>query len=356
MDSTTARPDTLAVARSSINTGMREQARETIGLQTSVVAFLIVALTALPVFGFGSASIAGPGSVGQYAAIASGASAAVAFIVGRVIVAPGHERNGSPLGRLIDLSALTLAHAMIALLGWTLIAVIMNEGLVGAVVFPLPVLLLSGAAAGLTAYVSYFSSTHLDLQLLATLLAVFLTVGVLASMLTASDPNWWKDNLSALGMTDDISAKTFNLTLIVAGVMVTSLARYATSALPTTRSGTRAVRTCLVLIGAFLACVGIFPVDQHFALHTAVASGMAVSFAVLVIALRWWLPGVSRTFQVLGYVFVATVVVLAVLFAIGYYTLTAVELIVGVMVFAWIVLFIRATDALGRDIHAAGAV
>ncbi len=75
--------------------------------------------------------------------------------------------------------------------------------------------MLAGAAAALTAYVTYYSATHLDLQLLATVLAVFLVLGVLASMLTASDPQWWKENLSALGMTDDLSARAFNLTLIV---------------------------------------------------------------------------------------------------------------------------------------------
>ena len=51
-------------------------------------------------------------------------------------------------------------------------------------------------------------------------------------MLTASDPQWWKNNLSALGMTDDISSLAFNLTLIVAGIIVTTLARYATHGHP----------------------------------------------------------------------------------------------------------------------------
>lgn len=351
MDATvTAHADTLVAARSDLETRERESARETIGLQISVVAFLLAALAALPVFGFGSAPIAGPGSVGQYAAIASGVAAAIAFILGRIIAKDHQESKGSFGLRMLDTAAFTVAVGIIALLGWTLVAVIIEAGLIGAVVFPLPVVLLSGAAAGGTAYVSYFVSTHLDLQLLATVLAVFLAIGVLASMLTASDPNWWQDNLSALGMTDDVSARTFNLTLIVAGVLVTSLARYATRALPASHRGSRAVLTCLVLIGIFLACVGIFPVDQHFALHTGVASGMAVAFGVLVISLRWWLPGVSTTFVVLGYVFAVTVVILAVLFAVGYYTLTAVELIAGVVIFSWIILFIRAVDVLtGTD-------
>jgi hypothetical membrane protein len=169
-------------------------------------------------------------------------------------------------------------------------------------------------------------------------------------MLTASDPLWWKDNLSALGMTNDLSAKTFNLTLIVAGILVTTLARYATRGIPTPHpNGVKSVRTCLVIVGIFLGLVGVFPVDQFFALHTGVASGMTVAFAVLVFAMHRWIPGMSRTFLLLGYVFVAVIVVLAVFFAVGYYTLTAVELVAGVVVFTWIILFIRTADALKRD-------
>lgn len=348
MSTTSSSRDLLTAARS--NGENRERAREAIGLQISIFSFVLVALIALPVFRWQSAPIAGPDSLGQFIAIASGATAVIVFVLGRIVAADPDRSRTTGVLDIIDIGAFAFAHAMIALLGWTLVATIMEQGLLGAVVFPIPVLLLSGAAASLTAYVVYFSATHLDLQLLATVLAVFLVFGVLASMLTASDPLWWKDNLSALGMTNDLSAKTFNLTLIVAGILVTTLARYATSGIPTTHPrGVTAVRTCLIIVGIFLGLVGVFPVDQFFAIHTGVASGMVVAFGVVVFALRRWIPGVSRTFLLLGYVFVLVIVVLAVLFAVGYYTLTAVELVAGVLVFTWIILFIRTADALRRD-------
>jgi hypothetical membrane protein len=347
--STTSPPrDLLTSARADGEN--RERAREAIGLQISIFAFVLAALIAVPVFRWQSAPIAGPDSLGQFVAIASAAVAVIVFVLGRIVVADPDRSHRLGALDFIDIGAFAFAHAMIALLGWTLVASIMEQGLVGAVVFPIPVLLLSGAAAGLTAYVVYYSATHVDLQLLATVLAVFLVFGVLASMLTASDPLWWKDNLSALGMTNDLSAKTFNLTLIVAGILVTTLARYATKGIPTPHPhGVTAVRTCLVIVGIFLGLVGVFPVDRFFALHTAVASGMTVAFAVLVFAMHRWIPGMSRTFLLLGYVFVAVIVVLAVFFAVGYYTLTAVELVAGVVVFTWIILFIRTADALKRD-------
>ena len=168
--------------------------------------------------------------------------------------------------------------------------------------------MLAGVAFALTAYVSFLSSVHLTPMLLSLVLAAFLVVGALASMLSASDPQWWKENLSALGMTDEASALAFNLTLIVAGAMVTIIARYATATLPTTTReelrGRTLLRSGLVLIGIFLACVGIFPVDEFFLVHNTVATGMAVVFAAIVIGLRWLVPAMPRVFVLLGYVFV----------------------------------------------------
>lgn len=52
----------------------------------------------------------------------------------------------------------------------------------------------------------------------------------------------------------------------------------------------------------------------------------------------------------LGWLFIAVILVLAVLFAVGYYTRTAVELVAGILVFSWIILFIRNAAALKDDV------
>jgi hypothetical protein len=56
-----------------------------------------------------------------------------------------------------------------------------------------------------------------------------------------------------------------------------------------------------------------------------------------------------RPFVLLGWLFLAVILVLSVLFGIGYYTLTAVELVAGILVFTWIILFIRNAAALEQD-------
>lgn len=326
-----------------------ERTLESLALGIGAVAFIVAGLVALIAFRFQSAPIAGAGSIGEFAAIASAVVAILAFVAGRYVVRiPGHRVG---VLDILDVAALAIAHAVIALLTWTLLAVILERGFQDAEVFAIPLVVLAGAAAAVTAYVVFYSATHMDLPLLAVVLAVFLIEGVLASTLTANDPHWWQLNLSALGMTDDLSALAFNLTLIVAGFIVTTLARYATRGIPTPNPhGISRTRICLIVVGVFLACVGIFHVDDFFALHTGVASGMAVAFGVLVLRLRAWIPGMPRAFFWLGILFVAVIVLLAVLFALGYYTLTAVELVAGILVFSWIILFIRNAAALQEDV------
>jgi hypothetical membrane protein len=330
--------------------GPSERSLESRGLWAAVLAFVLSALVALLVFRLTSAPIAGEGSVGQFAAISSAVAAVAAFVGGRIVVRAAAGTKAVGFLDVVDVAAFAFANAMIALFGWSIVATILELSFIDAVVFPLPVLVLSGSAAAVTAYLAFAAATHVDLQLLAVVLAVFLVLGIIVSALTAQDPHWWKDNLSALGMTNDLSARTFNLTLIVAGVVVTTLARSATQGIPSSSGrGIAAVRTCLVVVGILLSLVGVFPVDRFFALHTAVASGMTVAFAVLVIGLRSWIPDSPRTFLSLGYAFIAAIVALAVCFAIGYYTLTAVELVAGILVFTWIVLFVRNVDAMARD-------
>lgn len=325
----------------------RERRIESLSLALGAGAFVLIAIVAIVAFRFQAAPIAGPGSVGQFAAVCSGAVAVAAFVTGDLMVRKGRRAFLD----IVDLAALAFAHAVIAVLTWTLLSVILEDAFFSAEVFGLPVIVLSGAVAAVTAYVAFLSATHMDLTLLAILLATFLIEGMLASMLTASDPLWWHEHLSSLGATRDISSLTFNLTLIVAGIMVTTLARSATSGVPTSNPhGMARVRLCLILIGVFLAFVGVFKVDEFFWLHTGFASGMAVVYGVLVIRLPAWVPDTSRFFIVLGWVFFGVMLLLGVFYAVGYYTLTAVELVGGTLVFTWIILFLRNAAALQQDL------
>jgi hypothetical protein len=327
---------------------------ESSALVVGASVFVVAASVAAIAFWGDDLPIAGKGSVGQFAALGAAIAALIVFVMTRVLMnasmsQPPETRKGrgvpSVRAHWYDIGALALAYAVIALLGWLAIAGLLDRSFPGAIVFSLSGAVLAGVAIAVTAYAVFLSAVSLTPMLLSVVLVVFLAVGTLTSMLSATDPLWWKENLSTLGISDDISALAFNLTLIIGGVIVTTVAHYATATIParTIREahGRRIIRGGLVLIGVLLACVGIFPVDEFFTVHNVSASGMTAVFVSLVIGLRRFVPGMPRVFVLLGYVIVGVIGVMAVFFATGYYTLTAVELVVFLLVFGWLVVFIR---------------
>ncbi|SDL24707.1 hypothetical protein [Arthrobacter sp. ok362] len=320
-------------------------------LVLGVVAFLLVWREPVPLSGRGSA-----GDIAALGTAVLGAGAAVAGCVQRGKSWSLPARGGSRIRNGIDIAGLSLAHACIFLLGWLALFSIFQRAFIGAVLYPLAAAILVGTTGAISAYTAYLSALSMTAYRLSALLAGFLVTGVLTSMLTAENPQWWQENLSALGTSSDVSGVAFNFTLIVAGVVVTTLAGYATATLAATaktasaRHQVRVLEGGIVLIGVFLAGVGLFPVDERFGIHTLVASGMVVVFASLIVRIRALVPSISGTFAALGWVFLAVIVVAAVLwFPVGYYNLTAVELIASSLVFAWLIVLIRNLAAVDAD-------
>ncbi|MEN2736322.1 hypothetical protein ABCS02_00900 [Microbacterium sp. X-17] len=334
---------------------------ESLALGAGGLAFVAVCLIAFFVFAGHNLSISGAGSVGQFAAIACCAVTLVVYGGGRVATwsIPWYRRpkeHRSRIGAAIevfDSLAIAVAHAVVVLLLWTVLSDVLSRSFQDAQVFAIPATLLVGTAAAVTGYYVFLAAANMNPLLLSAVLAVFLVVGALTSMLTASNPHWWKQNLSVLGITDDWSSATFNITVIVGGILVTAIARYATDSGTDRRPsrGELQVRTALVIVGAMLACVGLFPVNHFFLLHNTAATGMAVVFCVLAVGIRWAMPHLPRTFYVLGWVFIGVIALVTLFFAVGYYNLTAVELVAAVLIFSWIIVFLRVSVAAGSDVR-----
>jgi hypothetical membrane protein len=364
MRASEADEDTTSTAGIATGRGtlLRASSVESVALGVGTLAFVAVGVVALLVFGGRHRPISGPGSIGEFAAVAGGVVALLAYGGGRWaswrVAWFGAARAGrsSRMGvavEVFDTVAIAVAHAIVVLLLWAVLGFVLARSFQDAFVFSFPGALLVATAAAVSAYYVFLSAAKMNPLLLSTVLAVFLVLGALTSMITASDPHWWKENLSALGMTDDPSGMTFNLTVIVAGVLVTAIARYATGASdasdPSQSRGALRVRTALIVIGVLLTCVGLFPVNQFLLIHNTVATGMALVFCALVIGLRWLLPDLPRAFIALGWAFLAVIALVAVLFAIGDYNLTAVELVAAVLIFSWIIVFLRITTATTAD-------
>ncbi|MDR6969842.1 DUF998 domain-containing protein [Leifsonia shinshuensis] len=330
-------------------------------------ALVLGALASLPFFWGRSLPIAGPGSVSQFTALAAGVVGVVAYVVGRLwhrdaLTPFGGSPSRQPAGdhparravtasAVFDTIVIGIAHGIIALLGWLALGAVLADGFTDATVYAVSATALAGVAVGVTAYAVFLSATRIDLMRLSTVLAVFAIVGIIAAMLSAPDPHWWQYHLSALGMSNTVSSLTFNLTLIVAGLMMAAIARYATDLTgvePEQRPRLLRVRVCLILIGVLLAGVGLFPLDVSQILHNVSAVGMLIAFALLVFWVRPALPGAPRSFFVFGYVSFGVIVLVAVFFVTGYYVLTATELVAGVIVFGWLTVFLRVSGAGAR--------
>ncbi|MGX1932693.1 DUF998 domain-containing protein [Microbacterium resistens] len=340
-------------------------ARETLALLTGGAAFVVGFVVSYLLFWGHELAITGPWSIGWYAAAGGAFVVAAAFVLGRISVRPVERSADEPRDgfvvsgdhlRWYDLTAIAGAFAAIALLGWLGIAELLSMSFTDAPVFAFPGAILVAVAFALTAYVGFLGAAAMDPMTLSLVLAIFLVVGAFTAMLDATDPHWWRDNLSALGMASNESAPAFNLTLIIAGVLVTTIARYATAGLPAQepvdRRGRFLVRGGLILMGILLALVGVFPVDRFFLLHNTVATGMAVVFAVVVVGLPWFLRGMPRVFVGLGWIYVLVIALLGVFFATGYYNLTAVELIAAVLIFSWIIVFLRTASTVRGQVPA----
>lgn len=326
------------------------------------LAFILLGGISLVIFGWNDVPLGGRQSAGEVAAIGAALLGAGAYITGQVMSGhaqdAGAPRSGGRIRAALDVGAVALAVAFLAFLLWLGLFSVFQRAFLGAELYPLAGAVLVGATAAISAYFAFLSGSGMTAYRLAALLAVFLASGILTSMLTAADPNWWMENLSALGTGTNLSGVAFNATLIVGGVVMTSLSSLATKDQEVTASSlpppavrrVRSLQLGIALLGVFLACVGLFPVHQQYVIHVIVASGMLVVFGALVFNIRRLVPELTVTFGTLGNVFLAVIAVAVVLyFPLAYYNLTAVELIAAFLVFAWLILLIRNLAAIEID-------
>lgn len=333
----------------------------------AIAGFIIGGLVGLFVLA-DTVPISGRGSLGDATAVTCAILALVVFVASYLLSLgqPGREwfREIHLARKILNVAALGFAHAAIALLAWAVLFVVFQQAFIDAEISRFFGAVLLGAASTVTCYLVYLSGSLMTTSRLILTLVAFLALGVVTSMLTTSDPYWWQKNISALGTGDNFSGATFNLTLLIAGILLSSLADYLTSDL--TRStlmpgvddaGLRVranqIKIALIVLGVCLAGVGVFPVDDRQLIHIAVSIGMVLAFGFLVIRLPWLVPGLPRAFFLVGYIFLAIIVFASVLFFVGYWALTAMELIAFAFVFTWLIVLIRNVAAAESD--AAGA-
>lgn len=253
---------------------------------------------------------------------------------------------------------LALTHALLTLITYVVLFYIIGQSFKGAAIDAVAsstILMLTSALAG---YTTYLSAYNMNTLRISSLLAIFLVTGIFVSMLTAQDPNWWHYNFSALGAGAGVSGETFNYTLILAGMIAVSLASFLALDLKVLKKSgslspkTRAVviQVCLAGIGIALAFVGVFVVSAFPTLHVLSATGMTVIFGGMILALPWIVPTFSRPFYIASYLLLFALIISGWLFlGVGYFNLTALEMVAFAIIFTWLILFVRNIAAMLND-------
>lgn len=338
-------------------------------------------------------ALAGDDSIQYYGAIAGGITAGIAFLLGYSLNAQmaniwiGHRPR---LQQLIDTLALLVVHSSIAVMASLGIFRVFQEAFIGLTVDHMAGSLLVAIVGGVAAYFSFNSGARMSAFTLSTILAIFMASGVLISMIFAENPFWWHVMFSELGTGQAglTSFWTFNTTLVVSGVIITTLTAFiardleiwaddrrtrVNERLAQRRERRRApsgrvplmtrisnafsghfrtprvgmVRAAMITMGLALAGVGLIPISLHLEAHTVVTAVFGVSFLFILVTVPYLLPGFPRPFYVLSFLAAAGLVFSFLLWRpIGYWNLTSLELVGAALLFAWLIVFIRNIAAL----------
>lgn len=206
-------------------------------------------------------------------------------------------------------------------------------------------------------YVMIYMARSITPKVLTNLLIFVIIGGVFWAMITNSDQQWWQYNFSFLGTSESAAAMTFNLTLIISGLLMVALIDYLFVLLRRNLGDTwrlRILSILLILTAICLAAVGFFPYKEgnefYMSMHNRVAGYLVYLIIALIVGLRWLLPQVSKDFLKISYIIAGGLLVTVWLFlGIWYLSLTAFELIAFILAFSWLLMLLSNLQKLAYE-------
>ncbi len=336
-------------------------ARESLAIWMAVAAGAAGAVVGLLVFVGRRAPLSGDFSVGTGAAILTAVAAGLSCLVG--LARSTRTTHQWMIRRhwgwvAADAVGLVVVHASIAVMACLALFRLFQESFTGLTVDGIAatvLLAITGSAAG---YLGFNSASRISTRSLSNLLALFMASGMIVSMLLAENPFWWHAFFSELGtgQAGILSFWTFNTTLTVSGLVLTTLSSFITQDLFTwarareRQGGRRArigvLRWSLTIIGLCMMGAGVVPINFSDPVHSTFIRILGVVFILLLAGVQLWLPGFPAAVYVGTYLMLALAVLATLLWLpLRYYNLTGFELAMGGVIYAWLVVFIRNLDA-----------
>ncbi|MCI2170530.1 AbrB/MazE/SpoVT family DNA-binding domain-containing protein [Schleiferilactobacillus perolens] len=212
-------------------------------------------------------------------------------------------------------------------------------------------------------YFMIYAALHINSEMMVRLLTTVIISGVVASMITNSDNHWWETNLSFLGTKHANYSWQFNLTLMVSALLMTGLIDYLFVWLHRRYPADRGLNILRILLTTMAIClfgVGGFANNGDgllHLLHDIAAWGLVAVFGLTVILIRWLLPKGSRQFRIISDAIAVLLIIDFVLFKyVGYFSLTAFQLVAFDLAFSWILLLLGTLRRLSHRANVAVTV
>lgn len=222
--------------------------------------------------------------------------------------------------------------------------------------------LIVGGVVGAVLYFITNAARNASSTAIIKLFAAVLVGGVMFSMFTNANVDWWRENFSTLGMSVSSANTAFNFTLVISALVMLALTTQVFSSLDAMIAHDKSlekqlksniVKGFFVFIAIAFGCVGIFhyvPNSIMATLHNTSAFSLVIAFVSLIVLLRWLAPGFSKEFMTISYIIAGGLVGGYILFTqIGYLSLTAFELLAFVLCFSWLILFLKNVDLLAAQ-------
>lgn len=258
-----------------------------------------------------------------------------------------------------DTLTLSFAYAVLTLAATALLAYLLSNAFKGLELDPYTASVFVGLVAIVVSYAIINQAFRISVQSIVAVLGTILVGGVLLAMVTNNQADWWQVHFSYLGMAQSNTARLFNLTLIVSGLVLLALTDNLLNALaPAISKGEtelklNVIKGAFVFIALSLAAVGVFPYEEgtiNATLHNAAAGFLVLGFLFLIGTLKWTSPDLPREFVIFSYVVAAALVACYVAFTvIGYLNLTAFELASFSLSFTWLAVYLKNLSLLAEE-------
>ncbi len=256
--------------------------------------------------------------------------------------------------RIFEILALSIVYASTLFLMSYMLFSLVNS-IMGKAIFTSYIPALTAAFAGVSGYLTFVQAELMNAKTLSALLPFFVIAGVSTASSTTTDPHWFRNNFSELGDRTTFAARMFNTTLILGGICIIIITYFAISELIATYrivrpNGDIAIRqpnvsykiprfkvritiltVMLVLSGVAFIGIGTFRYTPHPILHNVFARGMPVLMFIMLVALPWLAPQLSKAFFAISDLAIVVCALVGISWLMGNNTLTNVEALAAML-------------------------